>query len=300
MTISEKKIYIESAKGLLAHLDSKLTEQDGYPDTPSWGYAFSFLAGLKLSTSTGLSFARRSINHLYRQDYKHPNFSWEFVVFALERARHFSTFKIRPEFSGYHAKGTRMFNWYLLREHNKLSCGVSSHFDQLKLRLKLGAHQGSSGFFFDEFRTRSLQYHAFCLFVIANQIQLCQRRKWMEDRFVKGMHYSMDQILSDGTSLYLGRGQEQIFGYGALVYSMAFYRKHFGALDVGKVSAVNHRLLASQRPDGSFPLVIRSREPELANISFSSHKPPGWFGYNTLYDYQPFLAYCLLEAGELL
>jgi hypothetical protein len=291
--------YRLSGVRLLQHLNIVLGQEAGYPDTPTWGYAFSYLAALYAKDDIENSFSMKALRHLELQDKTDPNYSWEFVVYALQSAKKFSSVPIPAHLDRCQEKGTRMFNWFLLRRFNKRLCNGYSAIDHFKLRIAVSIYQEKTGLILDELKTRSLQYHAFCLFLLAELIEIAPENAWLKKRFSDGVEYSMRHVLHDGTSLFIGRGQEQIFGYGALIYSFEYCHTKIRPLSEQLIHLVCKRLLSFQREDGSYPLVLRRREPETGNAHFSEDAPGGWYGYNTLYDYQPFLAYCLLKASEL-
>lgn len=299
MIDTRRASYRQSGERLLQYLDGLLDPGTGYPDEPSWGYAFTYLASLYKSDGELHPLAQKALNHLMQQDKSNPNYSWEFVVYAIQTAKRSASLQLPEPLNDYREKGTRMFNWYLLRTLNKRLCGHYKAADHLKLFLASRLYQHPCGLILDEFHTRSLQYHAFCLFVLAELIEVTPEKTWLTNWFLRGIEFSLRQILSDGTALYLGRGQEQIFGYGALIYSLEYCNRKLRVIDEEKLNAVSKRVLNFQRTDGSFPLVLRHREVENPNAKFSEGPPGGWYGYNTLFDYQPFLAYCLLKVGKL-
>lgn len=289
----------QSGERLLQHLDNLLHPLTGYPEEPSWGYAFTHLAAINGSEGRHSKLAQKSLIHLTEQDKSSPNYSWEFVVYAVQAAKRSGAARLPDSLENYREKGTRMFNWYLLRTLNKKLCGNYKATDNLKLLIASRIYQQPCGLILDEFKTRSLQYHAFCLFVLAELLDLFPKNLWLKTWFSKGIEFSLKQALNDGTSLYLGRGQEQIFGYGALIYALEYCHTRVRPIDEHKLNVISQRVFSFQRPDGSFPLVLRHREPEAPNATFSTEPPGGWYGYNTLFDYQPFLAYCLLKASKL-
>lgn len=299
MTNNRKRKLQQSGLLLLKHLDTKLTKDNGYPDKPTWGYAFTLLASLTSQGNKNYCLAEKSLLNLSAQDKNDKNYSWEFVIFALKMLERVASNELNLPKVEYRAKGTRMFNWYLLRNVNKALFSKLSLFDKFKLRLASIFYQDNDGMILDEFKTRSLQYHAFCLFVLAEFIEIMPECSWVKNWFLKGVHYSIKQILEDGTSLYIGRGQEQIFGYGALIYALEYCHDKLEPLDEVVLDSVCNKVISYQRDDGSYPLVLRHREIEQPGVSYSQDQPAGWYGYNTLYDYQPFLAYCLIKAGEL-
>jgi hypothetical protein len=292
--------YEQSAHRLLNHLDLKLKAGKGYPDAPTWGYAFTYLAALMGTNGSSSPLSEKALQCLLGQDRKDRFYPWEFVLYAMAQVPHLTTHPLPDEFDRYRAVGTRMFNWYLLRNVNKKLYDKFSKSDCFKLRLALSLYQKGSGIILDEFRTRSLQYHAFCLFALCELVDFLPGEDWLKSRLLRGVQFSSNYVLDDGTSLYIGRGQEQIFGYGALLYAMEYCHKRVAPLDLGKIERVAQKLMGSQRGDGSFPLVLRGREAESPELNFSRDRPAGWYGYNTLYDYQPFLAYCLLKIRSQL
>jgi len=104
-------------------------------------------------------------------------------------------------------------------------------------------------------------------------------------------------LLPNGDSLYVGRGQQQIFGYGALVYLLEAAAGLTGEEQFGAIAErAFSRLMRFQRSDGSFPLVLREGEPAepwLPDIS-----RPGWYTYNRYADYLPLLGCFLLKAAD--
>ncbi len=293
--------YTESGEKLLVHLDAKLNAESGFPDEPSWGYAFIMLAVLQYNPNFPENrLAQRALRFLSNQNSSTINFPWEFIVYAVQNSCSLiSNKKIDLPFNKYNKKGTRMLNWYLLRQLNKSYFRRLNIVEIFQLRMAKLFYTTKEGLILDEQRTRSLQYHAFCLFVLAELMDRYPEHEFIQEWFCNGIKYSLSTILDDGTALYIGRGQEQIFGYGALIYSLEKYNKNIQKIDPYILNALQKRVLGFRRDDGSFPLVLRKRQPEQGEVSFKKDKPLGWYGYNTLYDYQPFLAYCLLKTGRL-
>ena len=255
-----------------------------------------------LSTQVGegvpTSLGRKARTCLLRQDTADPNYSWEFVVMALQKAKRLC---IDPTFDWpldvHRAKGTRMFNWFLLRQVNRDWFSCSSEWTLVKLRLARWIYTKPDGLILDEFRTRSLQYHAFCLYLLCDLVEQHPNARFLAEWLVQGVRYSLQHALSNGVSLWIGRGQEQIFGYGALAYACEFVHARLEALPDNKLDAIQRRILAFQREDGSFPLVLREQDAE-APWPMREPLPPGWYGYNVLGDYLPFLGHALYAAGQ--
>ncbi|GIB53077.1 hypothetical protein VCSRO187_3471 [Vibrio cholerae] len=285
----------EAAEKLAEYLGNKLNLEAGYPEEPTWGYAFTALFFHSLGKKIALR--EKSLKFLSLQNIKSKEFSWEFVVFCLSYLNKDGVV-IPSELQKNHEKGTRMFNWFLLRCHNRLQFKENYILNKYKLDFSLYLYQKNDGLILDEFKTRSLHYHAFCLFVIAHILKL-NNSDYLRNVFERGVFFARKHILRDGTSLYIGRGQEQIFGYGSLLYALEYYNSNIAELDDGSLELVTNRIISFQRDNGSFPLVLRTLDIEHENVSFKNDFPDGWHGYNTLYDYLPFLGYCLSESSKL-
>ncbi|AWB66750.1 hypothetical protein C2869_10080 [Saccharobesus litoralis] len=284
--------YKQSSLKLIEHLNTKMDE-NGYPDEPSWGYAFSLLAALELEHE---QFAAKSLALFNRQNKSSANYSWEFVIYALQRAKKLIQNTNATSYV-YAEKGTRMVNWTLLRQLNRVNEGR----DSLKVKMilwgikKVFTHE--SGQILDELKTRSLQYHAFCLFVLA-ELDQTKYHPLAKSWLIKGCQHAIKMMRADGCALYIGRGQEQIFGYGSLVFALEYTNTKYQLNLNASIEKLWSYVQSFQRENGSYPLVLNREQPEKENVTFNLDKPHGWYGYNTLYDYQPFLAYCLGRADK--
>jgi hypothetical protein len=173
-------------------------------------------------------------------------------------------------------------------------------FGKLLSFFRLSFFQHKSGFIQDSSRARSLQYHCFCAAILAD---LYQETGWKfyKKRFLRAVDFVLPLIFENGQSLYVGRGQEQIFGYGALVYSLQYAFVLTGDFSyLQKQEKVLGYLISFQRPDGSFPLVLRDGEgdpPKKIDVNDPNYL--GWYQYNNYYDYLPFLAYYLQKTIAL-
>ena len=298
-TESRQLRYLDAGEGILRHLDDMLHDKTGYPEAPTWGYAFTCLAALAAEDDRHHPLSAKALNFLGEQSVEDDEFPWEFIVYALRMAKITYGAKLPAHLSVYRQKGTRMYNWLLLRTLNKRLFGRFSLACKARLWLSLKIHQSDSGLILDELKTRSLHYHAFCLFIFAELIESGIKAGWLVRAFKNGVRFSLDHCLSDGTALFIGRGQEQIFGYGALLYALEYCDRKIYAIDKKVINLIAERLLGFQRADGSFPLVLRSGQPEEMGMGYSRHRPAGWYSYNSVWDYQPFLAYCLIKAGSI-
>jgi hypothetical protein len=285
---------------MLEHLDRKLDFKSGYPEEPTWGYAFSYLLALELNThAKSKAMEKKSLHHYLAQSKPQKTYSWEFTVYAMQRA--VKVHRVSDDtvkLDEYNEKGTRMVNWTLLRQLNRMNAGLSYFKSKSIILAVQKIFTTKQGQVLDELKTRSYQYHCFCLFIIAelyDQYPSESLKNWLLD----GCRFIEEQAMESGVALYIGRGQEQIFGYGALIYALSFAQERLGYKSNGPFLKIWNHLKSFQRQDGSFPLVLNKCQSEKSDVSYQGDHPSGWYGYNTLYDYQPFLAYCLARASKL-
>jgi len=291
--------YLNSGLRIKTFLENKIQNGSRYPDSPTWGYAFSVLLSSSICNGKLDKFGIVALNRLCEQNSKEKDFPWEFVVYAIQRVNSKLENKLELPFSLDNSKGTRMLNWFLLRQLNLLFNGDRNNkIILLKLLIAFKVYTNQDGLIQDELKTRSFQYHAFCLFLLCEIRDILPKQNFINRWLKQGAYFSIKNMLSDGSALWLGRGQEQIFGYGALIYSLEYVNQNICKLPTDKLSRLQKYVLEFQRADGSFPLVLRKRELEPPNAVFSE-KLPGWYGYNTLYDYLPFLSYMFWRTGSL-
>jgi hypothetical protein len=290
--------YKEAAQRLHDHLEIQLDPNKGYPDLPSWGYAFSLLLSANIGHGKLTKLGVHALSSLSHQNHADPNYSWEFVIYAIQQAKRLLPTDVKLPCDIHRSKGTRMFNWFLLRQVNRGWFASNHQWTCLKLRVAKFLYTTREGFILDEFQTRSLQYHAFNLFLICELIEQHPNVEFLKEWLYRGVQFSLNHLLADGTALWLGRGQEQIFGYGSLIYACEYVHAHLTPLPIETLDLLQKRLLSFQREDGSFPLVLRKREPEPKQTSYHANVP-GWYGYNTLYDYLPFLGYAMWRTGQM-
>ena len=290
--------YRQAAQRLHDHLESKLDVIQGYPAQVTWGYAMSALLSIQVGKGRLTKLGQAALSQLANQDAGDPNFSWEFVVMAIQKAKRRSEdASISWPCDEHRAKGTRMFNWFLLRQVNRFWFGCSPTWTRAKLAVAHRLYTRQDGLILDEFKTRSLQYHAFCLYLICDLVQQHPNADFLQDWLRRGVQISLAHVLDDGSAMWIGRGQEQVFGYAALIRATEFVHRCIEPLPVELLNRLQQRVLSFQRDDGSFPLVLRRREPE---PPWPEQAPavPGWYGYNTLADYLPFLGHAMWTASE--
>lgn len=189
-------------------------------------------------------------------------------------------------------------NWTLLRHTTDYLLGRTEA--TADARRVLRRWQQASGFIVDQPNVRSLQYHHFSASLVL-ELGLISQNKDLLAAARRALACSLQFLLSNGDAQYLGRGQQQIFGYGALVNLLAS-----GFSDQPDPRLVLHLLRCLsllrgfQREDGSFPLVLNRDEPREGQGRPTDPAYPGWYAYNNHLDYLSFLGVCLLRARDTL
>ncbi len=150
--------------------------------------------------------------------------------------------------------------------------------------------RSSDGCFDDNHNlSRPIQYHIFTVAILHRLLMhrpAPKIRRWFED----GINYFLPFIDPDGDFNYLGRGHEQIFGYGAAIYALeAGYKEGLGDNLPGSAGKLFDYLLNFQRGD-HFPLVLNNQPDE---------DKPGWYDYHHLTVYNAFLGAWLALAHTL-
>jgi hypothetical protein len=145
-----------------------------------------------------------------------------------------------------------------------------------------------------------LQYHCFALALLVDIYQLTGWRE-LREAIEKGVDGILQFILRNGDTLYLGRGQEQVFGYAALLYALAGSKETLGTrAAMPALQRVWARLISYQREDGSFPLVLRAHERGYPlTVDTADAGWLGWYAYNNYFDYLPLLGAYLGQIADL-
>ena len=288
-----KNTELKISLNILNFLNKSITLHSGYPSKTTWGYAFTYLASLKLKKHVQNELITKSKISLLNQDYKEREYPWEFIVFALFESYQISKNYINHPAENLMSKGTKVLNWQLLHFLNKTNFQLFNFIDHLKLRILVKKYQRNDGLLQDQLKTRSIQYHNFSLFLLLKIFENNSDLFWLKNCIKKAMKLSTSLVLSDGSANYIGRGQEQIFGYGSILAAMKIYSKIFNEDFYPIQYKIILKLKSFQKKDGFIPLVLSSNNKEDSKSNYFLNKPAGWYSYNSIYDYLPFLAYCL-------
>ncbi len=148
----------------------------------------------------------------------------------------------------------------------------------------------------DDFKNRSrpIQYHVYTLALMGRIFEVTHK-EFIKKMFLKGVEYFLYFIDPKGDFNFKGRGQEQIFGYGAAIFVLELAKKldeKNGAYYQKLLDQLWEFVLSFKRKDGHFPLVLNAH-PDTEKI--------GWYDYHHLTVYNAFFGAwigfaCLDEA----
>jgi len=293
--MSRRKEYEEVARGIARYLGERQRPDGSFPGPDHYGTAFALL----LWSHFGKSFAAEAERARQRLAREPPQTHGEFNAYARLGCREevgpsaADGLLRRVRFGGRHSA-----NWMLLRAVCRAQEGPwrSPMRSSLEARASLLWH-ARRGFIADRKGVRSFGYHAFCGALLA---ELWRHRgwTWAGRAAVEAAGFLARFVLRNGDTLYVGRGQQQIFGYGALLYLLEAAGQ-IGASDEFEAPAerVFSYLRGFRREDGSFPLVLREGEPAEPWEPDASRF--GWYTYNRYADYLPFLGAFLVKAAKV-
>lgn len=289
------------AHGISQFLQGKVEEGGSFPGRTYYGETFALALFGLCGVEDKLQCARM-LNFYAALDQSSCEFHWEFNNYALLTYRDLTgDSRINDLVFPLRMKGTPCTNWTLLRYVGECLAGG----DRLQLardacRL-LGRRQLPSGLILDEKQVKSFQYHCFSAAMIYELFQLTGD-VLLRARFLRAVSFVRRFILKNGEALYIGRGQNQSFGYGALAYILAAAHKltHDETL-LDQLGQVLGYLMNCRREDGDFPLVVGGCEQHIPEVvSLSEPEFAGWYPYNNYYDYLPFLGFFLAKAAGVL
>lgn len=281
--------YRQVAQGIADYLASRQTAEGAFPGPDHYGRAFAVLLWAHFGDAY-LSAVSAAVEHL--DDHlplNHGEFNAYALLHCLERPKVVDLLH-RLRFGHRHSA-----NWMLLRATCRSLPGpwLSPTRARLEARFVL-LRYGRRALIYDRPRALSHAYHAYCGSLL---VDLWRNLNWPWAGFaaVRAARALQSHLLPNDKAFRVGRGENQIFGYGALLHLLESAAVLSGD-DSLRVSAVRvfGYLLQFRREDGSFPLALNADEsPEPWAPDFSR---PGWCDYNRYADYLPFLGVYLLKA----
>lgn len=297
MTEAELRSRLER---LGTYLIRYINENRGFRHRTFYGETFSLLF-LKLTDQLTPQL-RDLLVHAYTDKPKaDPEFHWEFNNYALLKYKSLTSDEsVHSLLTPLRFKYTLSTNWKLLRLHTSWLAGEDHTAVRVEASKILRQRQSANGQIWDGKRDRSFQYHAFSVAMVGELFRL-SGDPFLRERFEMGVKFIRHFVLANGDSLYVGRGQQQLFGYASLAYALALGQVILGDRSLGnELEKVLNRVASFQRADGSFPLVFNPEEYASSTIPDQKNPAPGWYPYNNLFDYLPFAAYLLAETATLL
>ncbi|MFZ5516461.1 MAG: hypothetical protein ACOY90_07465 [Candidatus Zhuqueibacterota bacterium] len=178
-------------------------------------------------------------------------------------------------------------NWIAMRAYasllrNELFGLPSEKIKYLSRLRRLEKARHADGCYDDEVnQSRPIQYHVFTL-ALLHRMYMVQPSPKIRRRFLEGVEFFIKFIDPDGCYNYMGRGQEQIFGYGAGLYVLEAAKmldeKNAAIYQYNRDLMWNY--LLSYQNDGRFPLVLNHRKEE---------EKFGWYDYHHATVYTAFL-----------
>jgi hypothetical protein len=160
--------------------------------------------------------------------------------------------------------------------------------------------QLKNGFFPDDINSNSFQYHAYVLSLLYQYYDLTKNER-IKQAFLKGVDFIISFINPEGDFSYYGRGQEQIFGYGALIHSLSGAYKittdpKYSQLAKLVFSYSNKYNQRDNKKNNNGTNKVSTNWPIVINNS--EDKKAGWYLYNNKIDYLSFYALYLLLASK--
>ena len=262
-------------------------------------FSLAFLEKTKQLSPTLRKILKKNFQTLDKRD---KQFHWEFNRYALQfyqKASQDTSFLHFVEQGKFCS--TPLTNWILLKSTILLGNRRGHRTAVTEAKKVIAQRQDQNGLIKDDQHVCSFQYHCFSLAMLIELWELSQD-PFFESAFFKGIQFIRTFILSTGDTLYIGRGQQQLFGYVSLLYSLAKAFALSGEKNTLKdLRKVYQFMLKQQRGDGSFPLVLRKGEPPLPLlVNLCREQYLGWYDYNNYFDYLAFAGLFFYKTFETL
>lgn len=288
-------------KDIANFLNNYLTGKYSFECRSFYGEAFS-LALLNRTKLLDENTKNKLISSYDKLNKSDSQFHWEFNNYALlDYYQNSNDESIKKYLEPLNFKNTPVTNWTLLRSIVRLMANIDKKLAIQEAKEKIEKFQLRSGLILDAKNDKSFQYHCFSMAMIGGIYEHTQD-DYFKTSFLKGVEFIRNFILLNGETLYIGRGQNQSFGYGALIYILSLaYKMIEDKTLLGDIEKVTTFLLQHQRENGSFPLVMNGVEKTIPKvIDMQDEEFVGWYPYNNYFDYLLFMGFFIAKAEEVL
>ncbi|WP_127717979.1 hypothetical protein [Halobacteriovorax sp. HLS] len=229
---------------------------------------------------------------LYRQqDKEDSEFHFEFNNYAMTTSRLREEFK--SDFFPLKFKGTPCTNWTLLRNRVLLDNSDSGLSEILN---KIEKYQLASGLILDDIGVKSFQYHCFSMAMIAESYELTKNEELLRS-FRLGVNFIRNFISPTGETLFVGRGQNQSFGYSTLLYILVLAQDLCNMSLVQEIELVLSLLEKQVSLYNDLPLMLNQPLVKPYLVDMNDPKFYGWYPYNNYIDYFCFSSYFITKAS---
>ena len=242
------------------------------------------------------------INEYKIKNKENPEFHFEFNNYAFsDLLNRESDQEISSLYQPLKFKGTKCTNWTLLRSNVRFAEREDIKIALQETKDKIHLFQQKNGLILDDIGVKSFQYHCFSAAMLIEIFdRTCDQE--IHQAFLKAVAFIRNFILSNGDTLYIGRGQEQSFGLGVLIYILSRYFEETKKQEVlRELQSVLTFIKKFQYSTGAFPLVFTGNEKEVpSDVDMLSVQFCGWYPYNNFFDYLPFMGFFLHKSYEIL
>lgn len=290
------------SEGIAIFIRNYLIDNGSFKYRSFYGESFSFLL-LEQTKFNNLELTSILLNEYDKKNKEGVDFHFEFNNYAfLNILKLTENDEIKKRLYPLRFRNTECTNWTLLRLNTKIQLGVDLENSISRAKSKISKFQLSSGLILDDKGVKSFQYHCFSMAMIA-EIYESTKEVFFLKSFNLGVDFIRNFILPNGKTLYIGRGQEQSFGYGALIYILSLYYKYNNDGSViSELNLIIEYLLKFKLEEGNFPLVMNdlSKELDIDDVDLNKSEFAGWYQYNNYFDYLPFMGVFINKAVKVL
>jgi len=287
--------------GISIYIKDWLIQENSLKFRSFYGEIFSLLLLKQTSILDSQAFSIL-LKEYDKKDKNASDFHFEFNNYAfINFLKLVEDKEIRERLLPLRFKNTPCTNWTLLRSNARILCKVDTELALKEAKAKISRFQLKNGLILDDKGVKSFQYHCFSMAMIA-EIYEETKDSFFLNSFILGVSFIRNFILPNGDTLYIGRGQEQSFGYGTLIYILALYNKLvFDDTVLVEIELVLSFLKKYRLDKGNFPLVMNKIQPvEPENVNLMDKRFAGWYAYNNYFDYLPFMGVFMFKAWDIL